>query len=214
MRSTGRPCSSISRERHDADHARVPPVLREDDTVRGVEVERLDELARARERPAIDFLAVAIELLQLARDRVRLVLVLGHQELDAAQRVAEPAHGIEPRGEDEADAARIERLSLEPGRADEGANALVGRLLHYLEPRAREHAILAAQRCDVRDGRERDQVEHAGTHFSLPSHCARERERELERDADRREILVGILTPVALRIQNRQARGQGLQGTP
>ena len=53
--------------------------------------------------------------------RVRLVLALGEQQLDAAQRVAEPADGVEPRREDEADASGGERLALEARGADQRA---------------------------------------------------------------------------------------------
>ena len=98
--------------------------------MRRVEIERVDQLARARERRAIDLLPLAIELLELARDRVRLVIVLRHQQLDAAQRVAEAPDGVQSRREDEADASRGERLALEPRRANERAQAGVRRVGH------------------------------------------------------------------------------------
>ena len=63
-------------------------------------------------------------------------------------------------------------------------------LVQQLEPVADEHAILAAQRRDVGDRRQRDEVEHAVDDVLIAAHGARERERQLERDADRGEILV------------------------
>ena len=83
-----------------------------------------------------------------------------HEQLDATQRVAEPADGVEPRREDVADAAGGERLALEPRGADQRAQPEVLRLGEHLEPVAREDAVLAAQRRDVGDRRERDEVEH------------------------------------------------------
>ena len=59
-------------------------------------------LPRLVQHRAVDVLAPRVQLLQLARDAVGLVLVGGQQQLDAAQRVAEPAHRVEPRREDEA----------------------------------------------------------------------------------------------------------------
>ena len=44
--------------RDDADHAGMPALLGEHDAVRGIEIERADELARACERRAVDLLPV------------------------------------------------------------------------------------------------------------------------------------------------------------
>ena len=63
-------------------------------------------------------------------------------------------------------------------------------IVQQLEPVAREDAILAAQRRDVGDRRERDEIEQAIDEVLVAAHRARQRERELERDADRGEILV------------------------
>ena len=111
--------------------------------------------------------------------------------------------GVEPRREDEADASRGERLALEARRADQRAQPEVLRLGEHLEPVAREDAVLAAQRRDVGDRRERDEIEHAVDDVLVAAQRARDGERELERDADRGEILV--LRPAArtLRIEHR-----------
>ena len=111
----------------------------------------------------------AIELLELARDRVRLVLVLRHSS--STPRSAWPSRPtalsrgarMKPTrpavsGFPSSPAARISARS--PGFV---------RLVEQLEPVAREDAILAAQRRDVGDRRERDEIEHADRRaFSLP----------------------------------------------
>ena len=58
------------------------------------EIHREHALARLLERRAIDLLPARVQLLELARDRVGLLLVRRHQQLDAAQRAAQvgPRH--------------------------------------------------------------------------------------------------------------------------
>src|SRR6185503_8755182 len=95
--------------RHDPDHARVPPFRGEHDTVRFVEIELAHELACLYERGAVDFLAARVQLLHLARDDVCLVLACGEEPFDTVNGVTQSASGIEPRREDEPDAAGGER---------------------------------------------------------------------------------------------------------
>ena len=86
----------------------MPPLLRQHNAVRVVEIERVDALARFLERGAVDFLTTAVHLLELARNPVRLRLRLGEQQLDSLHRVANAAGGVEPRRKDESDATRSE----------------------------------------------------------------------------------------------------------
>ena len=70
----------------------------------------------------------------------------------------ESAHGIQARREQESDTARREWTSLDPRCTHERAQTLVRRLRHQPQPVSREDPVLAAQRSDVRNGREGDEV--------------------------------------------------------
>ena len=194
--------------RDDADHAGVPALLRQHDAVGRRKIHREHQRARLLERRAIDLLPARVELLELTRDRVGLLLVRREHQLDAAQRAAESARGVESRREDEADAARRQRFPLEARRANHRADARTLRLVEQLEPVAHEHAIFAAQRRDVGDRRERHEIEHAVDGVLVAADRARQRQRELERDADGGEILVRRRTPGALGIEHRVRRRQ------
>jgi hypothetical protein len=147
--------------RDDPDHARVPPLSREHEAVGGVEVDPVHLAARLAERRAVDLLAAAVELLELAGDLERAVLVVGGEQLDAREAAPQPPDRVEARREDEADPAGGELPGVEPRRAHERAQAGVGRFGEELEAVAGEHAVLAAQGREVGDRRERDQVELA-----------------------------------------------------
>ncbi len=146
--------------RDDADDARVPPLFGEHDAVRRRQIHLEHELARALERRAVDLLPRRVELLELPRDRICNGVALGEHQLDAAQRAAETSGGVEARRENEPDAARGERASLEARGANHRANAGAFGIVEELEPVAHQHAVLSAQRRDVGDRRERDEVEH------------------------------------------------------
>src|SRR5687767_939280 len=76
--------------RNDPDHARMPRLVSEDDAERIVQIHLQHPLPRLVEGPAVNLLPLVIQLLQLARDRVRLVLVFSEKQLDTADRVAQP----------------------------------------------------------------------------------------------------------------------------
>jgi hypothetical protein len=65
---------------------------------------------------------------------VRGRVVVGREQLDAAQRVPEPPDGVEPRREDEADAARRERLAVEARRAMSARMPALSELPSSLRP--------------------------------------------------------------------------------
>ena len=159
--------------------------------------------ARRLERGAIDLLPARVELLQLAGDGVRLFVGGRHHELHATKRTTQPSGGVQARGENEADAPGGERFSIEAGGANHRAHAGALRIVEELEAVPNEHTIFAAQRSDIRDRRQRDEIEHRVHRAVIASYGARERERQLERDAHRGEILVGRRTVGALGIQYR-----------
>jgi hypothetical protein len=87
------------------------------------------------------------------------VLIVGEQQFHAAERVPEAADCVEPGREYEADAAGRDRLAVQSRCADERAQADGGPLVEHAEPESREDAILAAERRDIGDGREGDEIE-------------------------------------------------------
>ena len=99
--------------RDDADHAGVPLLLPEHDraaTVAGRASARDHLLDRLLEDLPLDRLALAVLLLEVRRrSRSALGCVGGGEHLDREPRVAHPAAGVEPRGEQEADVVAVER---------------------------------------------------------------------------------------------------------
>src|SRR5687768_1769176 len=120
----------------------MPRLVGEDDAERIVQIHLQHPLPRLVEGPAVNLLPLVIQLLQLARDRVRLVLVFSEKQLDTADRVAQPSSGIQPRREDEAEPAGRERLSIETSSANERAEPDVARLGQHPETIAHEDPVL------------------------------------------------------------------------
>ncbi len=192
--------------RDDADHARMPTLGRDHESARGIEVEALHHLDRGGERSLVEVLAAAVEFLEVTRQTHRLLRIARGEQLDAADRFAEPAHSVQSRRQPESDASGGERLAVESRRADERAQTGVRRIRHHLEAIARDHAILAAQRRDVGDRRERREVDHL-EHFVLVAALGRRNgQRELEREPRGGEIRVRIIGAGPLRIHQRRTR--------
>src|SRR6202030_2556321 len=89
--------------RHDTDHARMPGVVSKHDGEHLVEIHRQYFLTGLFEGGVIYILTAPVQLLELARNRVRLVLVFREQKLDSPNRVSEPARRVQSWREDEAD---------------------------------------------------------------------------------------------------------------
>jgi hypothetical protein len=120
------PVSSTTRDATIPITPGCPPLPREHEAVGGVEVDPVHLSARLRERGAVDLLAAAVELLELAGDLERPVLVVGGEQSTPVRPLAQPPDRVEARREDEADAARGELPRVEPRRAHERAQAGLG----------------------------------------------------------------------------------------
>src|SRR2546423_3448142 len=155
-------------------------------------MELVDHVARFIENLTVEALPALVHFLQLAGDDVGVMLVLAHQQLDAANGVTESADGVESGCENEAYSAGGERLPVETGGTNQCAQPEVACLRHHLEPVADEDAILAAERSDVGDGGERDQIEHRPYETVRLLQLFRQCEGELESDSDGGEILIGV----------------------
>ena len=64
----------------------------------------------------LDCLPVAVQLLEPVGEPARLVGVLGQQQLERCARMTEPARGVDPRREPEADRARVDRGRIDAAR--------------------------------------------------------------------------------------------------
>jgi hypothetical protein len=206
--TAGRPGVLDHARRDDPDHARVPPLSREHEAVGGVEVDpvhlaaRLASVARStswRRRLS----SSSSRAISSARCSSSVV-----SSSTPVRPLAQPPDRVEARREDEADAARGELPRVEPRRAHERAQAGVGRLGEELEAVAGEHAVLAAQRREVGDRRERDEVELAPHQRVLFAQRLGDGERELERHAGRAEAAVGlgVVRPGRVRVEHGEAR--------
>src|SRR2546430_17716613 len=97
----------------------MPRVVGEDDGVLFVEIHRQHLLTRLLERGVIDLLAAVIQLLELASDHVRFVLVLREYQLDSANGVAESPSRVQSRGKNETDSSRGQLASTQSRRAQQ-----------------------------------------------------------------------------------------------
>src|SRR5438270_8886243 len=120
----------------------MPAVLGEHDAIGPIQVEVREELACPNEGCAIDLLTPLVQLLEVPSERVRLMLVIREQELDAADSVPETAHCVESRRENETDASRGHGLVGEASGANERAQPHVLRLVEHLQTISGEHAVL------------------------------------------------------------------------
>ena len=148
------------------------PVFAPDD-VRGAAALRLGPFLDLRDRGAddalFDRLPVAVELFETIREAACLVGVLRQEELQGGARMAEPSCRVDSRPEPEADLARIDRRGIDVRRLQQRAQP--GLLRARERPQARDHerAVLAHERNDVGDRRERDEVEMTAEHFGVGS---------------------------------------------
>lgn len=110
-----------------ADHSGMPAVARENNPVglRGLHV--LEHLARLIEGLVVELLTLRVELFELSRNCVRRVLVVAHEELDAAHRVAHPAGRVQPGRQNESHATGRHELALKARCPDHRPQADVAR---------------------------------------------------------------------------------------
>ena len=148
----------------DADHALVPVLAPEHvpapaPQLLGPGVDAGDRLAQD---PVLDGLPVAVERLELGRQALCLVRVVGEDQLERDVRAREPAGGVDTGREAEADGRRVDRGRVDPRRAHERPQTRLARPCQRAQPGARERPVLVDERHDVGDRRERDEVEMAG----------------------------------------------------
>ena len=154
--------------------------------------ERLGRLADRR----LDRAALLVEPVELGGDRLGLGRILGGEQADAEIGLADPAAGVDPRAEREAEIAAFGR-AVEPGGVGERGEADIAAAGHHLEALGHEGAVEAAELGDVGDRAERDQIEQldqlrllAAREEAAAAQRAEQGRAEQEGHADRGEMAV------------------------
>lgn len=190
--------------RDDADNAWMPALAGEDDAIHVGEIHRGKHLPRLIERLVIELLAPRIQLLELSRNGVCLVLVFAHEQLHSAQRVTDASRSVQPRRENESHSTSGENFAFHPGGADHRPQPDISRFRQHPETISHENPVFSLELRNVSDRCQRNQVEHAPDERIFLLEVFGQRERELERNADRGEVLVRVFAATLLGIQYRE----------
>src|SRR5689334_22072755 len=188
----------------------MPSLLCEHDSIRRRRIELQNHLARFDESCTIELLALRVQLFELARNRVCLVLIRRQEKLHALQRASDPARCVESWTEDVADSSGSDRPSLESGSANHRPQSDVLGFGEHLQAVANENTILTTQLRDVGDSCERNEIQHSPDESVVLLELLCQCERKLECNRDSGEILVGIFASHLLRIENSETFRQRL----
>ena len=204
----GRPVKGVDElGRDDPDDAAMPAFARHDeDAARADGRIGLDDLPGAREDRRLFFLPPHVLAVELPRQilRFRRHRLVGRQQQPRGDvRARHPARGVHARRDLKRHMAAVDRLAGQAGHFDQRAQTdLVRSLRQQVEAELRDDAILSDERDDIgqrADGRDLDERRQQPLAIAF----ATERLHELQRDADAREILVGIVAIVAPRVDHR-----------
>ena len=151
---------------------------------------RLDERVRLAQDPLLDSLPLAVQVLELGGEPIRLGAVLGEQQLEREVGPAEPAGRVDPRRQPERDRGRVDDRGIHVGRPHQRLQPGAARPRERAEASGRERAVLVDERDDVRDRRERDEVEHSCDRWVVVSE---QRAGERVRDARAGEVGTAVV---------------------
>src|SRR5687767_8465540 len=138
----------------------MPSLFRENDPECRVEIELRDHVASISKRPAIEILSNLVQLLQLASDRIRFMLVLRHQQRDAVDCGANSSCRIQAWRKYEPHPARGNRFCIEACCTDHSAKTDVLGLAQHAQTVANENPVLPPQGSDVGYRRQRNEIQH------------------------------------------------------
>src|SRR6186713_873226 len=129
--------------RDDADHALVPVLVPKDVAAPSLSRLRhgLDHLDRLSENALLDCLAIPVELLERVGMPPSLVRVLGEYEFEGEVGPAQPASGVDARGETEAHRAGVDGRRIDTRGAHERLEPDAGRRREYPKARRRERTV-------------------------------------------------------------------------
>ena len=171
---------------HDPDHARMPALGGQD--VRGggalLGHQGLGREAHARLHVA----PLGVHRIELGRDRTGARGILGEQQLEPCVGPVEPAGGVDPRREPEADGAGVERARIDAGDLHERAHARLARRRQRAQTLAHEPAVLSHERHDVGHRGEGHEVEILVRERGVLPRPLEQRRRELVRHTGRAQL--------------------------
>ena len=187
----------------DADDTLMPPVAGQDD--RRVR-HRTGELGVGLV-PDLCFnvLPLAVQLAQLHRKLGGGPGVCGHQQLRCSLRLAQPAGGVQPGGQTEANGRGSELAGVDGGLPHHGGNARAGRGAQLFQPTAYKTAVFPHKGHHVRHGAYGHKVRVLLQHLAaVPLAGA----GQLQRHAHTGQVFVGIRVPVLLAVYNCDGPGE------
>ncbi len=146
---------------HDADHALVPVPRCDHVGVPIAPFGRRDvhQGDRLLQDGVLHRLPVAIEVLELGGELAGAALVGGEHQLERLAGMAQPARGVDARGQPEADVRCRDVHAVDPRREHQRAQADLLRAGEPPQAVAHQAPVLVAQRHDVGHGGNRDQIE-------------------------------------------------------
>jgi hypothetical protein len=146
--------------RHDADHARVPPVAGDDEPRIPVGIAgALDHLERLVQDPLVERLALDVEPLEALGQPGGLVGIVGEQQPEPVGGLGDPPGRVQPRTDDEPAVPRPHLLAGQPARLQQGAEPGPVALGQQPEAVLHQDAVFALERHHVGHGGERDEIE-------------------------------------------------------
>ena len=139
----------LQTRRHDADHAPVPVLARQDNAPVARRIVGLLQLRlRLKKRLHFHRLPLAIVAIQFGRDLHRLGVVISLQQAQGKHRVPQPSAGIKPRTEPETNILRRDgKTNL--AHLDQRAQSGPKRVFELAQPAPNQDAVLLHQRNDV-----------------------------------------------------------------
>ena len=145
----------------DPDHALVPVGAGDGVGMPGALLGRpgLDLGHGLAEDPALDGLALPVQLLERGGEPARLRLVLGEEQLERLPRVPEASGSVQAGREPEADGPGVDRRRIDSRALHERAQTGLRGARKGAQPRDGKRSVLVDERDDVGDRRERDEVE-------------------------------------------------------
>ncbi len=193
-----RPMHALAHARgQDPDHALVPACFEQRDRGAGRFGERVQRCRCAVEHAALDAAALPVQPVQLLRAIRGLAFLVGNQALDAQAHVGEPAGGIQPGTEDEAEveAVRFGR-KVACGTKQRHHPRIAGARAQALQSLRDQDAVVCIERHHVGDRAQRDQVGQraqvrlrAAVEPAPAAQLGAQREHHVEHHADARDRL-------------------------
>ena len=187
----------------------MPPLARNDERAltvvdfRSLHLRNLGELG-------LDLAALVVESLKLGRQAVRLVEVIGHEQVERQVGVAHAPCSIEAWDEREAEVCAGERLANRSRRFEQRSDARARSLVHHLDALDHERAVLAEHRHKVGHRAKRREVNEIAPKVGLAEASAK-RLHELQRHARTGEHAAWA-RGVDLRVGNGHALGNQVRG--